>query len=56
MTWDIEDEQVNPRLWPGVTAKIIKDHGGIISFESDIGQGMTVNISLPSVTETTQNA
>ncbi|MRR20480.1 HAMP domain-containing protein [bacterium] len=39
-----------------ITAKIIKDHGGLISFESDVGQGMTVNISLPIVTEATENA
>lgn len=32
-----------------ITAKIIKDHGGVVAFESDVGKGMLVKISLPIV-------
>lgn len=38
-----------------ITSKIIKEHGGSIKFESDIGKGMVVMISLP-FQETTSNA
>ncbi|ANA41730.1 hypothetical protein A2G06_16440 (plasmid) [Geobacter anodireducens] len=34
-----------------ITAKIIKEHGGAIKFESDVGKGMTVTISLPIASE-----
>lgn len=37
-----------------ITSKIIKEHGGSIKFESDIGKGMMVTISLP-VQETSSN-
>lgn len=31
-----------------ITSKIIKEHGGSIKFESDVGKGMKVSISLPA--------
>lgn len=34
-----------------ISAKIIKDHGGTIDFNSDTGQGMVVTVSLPVIIE-----
>lgn len=49
-------EQGGTGIGLSLSSKVLKDHGGTINFKSDVGQGMVVRITLPTVTESEEVA